>query len=62
MACLGIGLCVALHSGAGGVGEKVTLYPDEKGKNSARRIAKIAEKYENGGFTVSVYLDKIKGE
>lgn len=61
-ASLGKGLAEAIHSGAFGVGDKVTLYPDEKGKNSARRIAKIAEKYENGGFTVSVYLDKIKGE
>ena len=56
-ASLGKGLAKALHSGKFGVGDRVTLYPDES-EDHARRIAKIAEKYENGGFTVSVYLDK----
>ena len=57
-AALGKGLVKAMHSGAFGVGDKVTLYPDENGKDSARRITKITEHYENGGFTMSVYLDK----
>lgn len=61
-ASLGKGLLEAVHSGAFGVGDKVTLYPDEKGKDSARRITKIAEHYENGGFTMSVYLDRDQGE
>lgn len=60
-ASLGKGLLAAIHSGAFGVGDKVTLYPDEKGKNSARRITKIAEHYENGGFSMSVYLDRDQG-
>ncbi len=56
-ASLGKGLAKALHSGKLGVGDRVTLYPDES-EDHTRRIARIAEKYENGGFTVSVYLDK----
>lgn len=58
-AALGKGLAKAVHSGAFGVGDKVTLYPDEGGENSARRIMKMTEHYENGGFTMSVYLEKI---
>ena len=57
-ASLGKGLAAALHSGEFGVGDRVTLYPDEGG-DGTRRIMKIAEKYEGGGFTVSVNLDKI---
>lgn len=56
-ASLGKGLAAALHSGEFGVGDRVTLYPDEGGEGT-RRIMKIAEKYEGGGFTVSVNLDK----
>lgn len=59
-AALGKGMVRAMDSGAFGVGDRVTLYPDENVKDSARRIAKITEHYENGGFTMSVYLDKIK--
>lgn len=44
------------------VGDRVTLYPDEDGENSARRIMKMTEHYENGGFTMSVRLDMIKKE
>lgn len=58
-AALGSGQVKAMRSGAFAVGDKVTLYPDENGKDSARRITKIAERYENGGFTMSVYLEKI---
>ena len=58
-ASVGKGLAAALHSGEFGVGDRVTLYPDKSG-DGTRRIAKIAERYENGGFTVSVDLDIIK--
>lgn len=56
---LGSGMVRAAHSGIIEVGDKVTLYPDENGKDSARRINKIIERYENGEFTMSVYLGNL---
>ncbi|MGN1135180.1 MAG: hypothetical protein ACI4SF_03070 [Oscillospiraceae bacterium] len=58
-AAMGNGMAEALHSGIFQVGDAVTLYPDENGENSARRITKITEHYENGGLTMSVYLGNL---
>lgn len=55
-ASLGNGMTETFRSGIFQVGDKVTLYPDENGENSARRITKITENYENGGLVMSVFL------
>ncbi|MGN0553406.1 MAG: hypothetical protein ACI4I1_08480 [Oscillospiraceae bacterium] len=55
-AYLGNGMTEAFRSGIFQVGDTVTLYPDENGEKSARRITKIMECCDNGGFTMSIYL------
>lgn len=54
-ASLGKGLVNAIHSGAFGVGDIVTLYPEQ---DPSRRIMKMTERYDNGGYTMSIYLGK----
>lgn len=61
-ASLGGGAVAAMRLGEFTVGDMVTLYPDENGSNSARRITKIIERYENGGLTMTVFLDRLKRE
>lgn len=58
-AAMGNGMAEVFRSGIFQVGDAVTLYPDENGENSARRITKITERYENGGLTMSVYLGNL---
>ena len=58
-AAMGNGMTKAFRSGIFEVGDTVTLYPDENGERSARRITKITERYENGGLTMSVCLGNL---
>lgn len=53
-ALTGNGVREAVRSGSLDVGDKISIYPDDCGEKSARRITKICEKYENGAFEMSI--------
>lgn len=53
-ALTGNGIREAFISGSLDVGDRVSIYPDEYGEKSVRRITKISEKYENGIFEMSI--------
>lgn len=58
-AAMGNGMTENFRSGVFEVGDTVTLYPDENGERSARRIMKITECCENGGSTMTICLGNL---
>ncbi len=61
-ALTGNGIREAFIGGKLDVGDRISIYPDENGEKSVRRITKICEKYENGVFEMLIAFGNNEGE